>query len=160
VAHDRGAGGNRVALLALQSGGVHLAVRCRGRGAGRLVWTTVAWERADHRFGPLGACGGGGVYRPVSGQPEGRAAPARPRPGTADGTVERLAALPLPGWGPIQWRGIAVTPSSYLVSHVTLVPPTVDPARRDRQRSRYERGACPQDLPRGALFVARARFRG
>ncbi len=42
-------------------------------------------------------------------------------------TVERLAALPLPGWGPVQWRGIAVTPSSYLVSRVTLVPPTVTP---------------------------------
>lgn len=42
-------------------------------------------------------------------------------------TVERLTALPLPGWGPMQWRGIAVTPSSYLVSHVTLVPPTVTP---------------------------------
>jgi hypothetical protein len=42
-------------------------------------------------------------------------------------TVERLTALPLPGWGPVQWRGIAVTRSSYLVSHVTLVPPTVTP---------------------------------
>jgi hypothetical protein len=42
-------------------------------------------------------------------------------------TVERLAALPLPGWGPLQWRGIAVTRSSYLVSRVTLVPPTVTP---------------------------------
>ena len=42
-------------------------------------------------------------------------------------TVERLAALPLPGWGPVQWRGIAVTRSSYLVSHVRLVPPTVTP---------------------------------
>jgi hypothetical protein len=42
-------------------------------------------------------------------------------------TVERLTALPLPGWGPVQWRGIAVTRSSYLVSRVTLVPPTVTP---------------------------------
>jgi len=42
-------------------------------------------------------------------------------------TVERLAALPLPGWGPVQWQGIAVTRSSYLVSRVTLVPPTVPP---------------------------------
>jgi hypothetical protein len=40
-------------------------------------------------------------------------------------TVEHLTALPLPGWGPVQWRGIAVTRSSYLVSRVTLVPPTV-----------------------------------
>jgi hypothetical protein len=42
-------------------------------------------------------------------------------------TVERLTALPLPGWGPVQWRGIAETRSSYLVSRVTLVPPTVTP---------------------------------
>ena len=42
-------------------------------------------------------------------------------------TVERLTALPLPGWGPVQWRGIAVTHASYMVSRVTLVPPTVSP---------------------------------
>ena len=42
-------------------------------------------------------------------------------------TVKRLAALPLPGWGPVQWRGIAVTRSAYLVSRVTLVPPRVTP---------------------------------
>jgi len=35
--------------------------------------------------------------------------------------------LPLPGWGPVQWRGIAVTRSAYLISRVTLVPPTVTP---------------------------------
>ena len=40
-------------------------------------------------------------------------------------TVERLTMLPLPGWGPVRWRGIAVTRSAYLVSHVTLVPPRV-----------------------------------
>jgi hypothetical protein len=42
-------------------------------------------------------------------------------------TVERLTMLPLPGWGPMEWRGIAVTHSAYLVSRVTLVPPTVTP---------------------------------
>jgi hypothetical protein len=42
-------------------------------------------------------------------------------------TVKRLAALPLPGWGPVQWRGIAVTRSAYVVSRVTLVPPSVTP---------------------------------
>ena len=42
-------------------------------------------------------------------------------------TVEGLTILPLPGWGPVQWRGIAVTRSAYLVSRVTLVPPTVTP---------------------------------
>jgi hypothetical protein len=42
-------------------------------------------------------------------------------------TVESRAALPLPGWGPLRWRGIAETHSSYLVSRVTLVPLTVTP---------------------------------
>ena len=42
-------------------------------------------------------------------------------------TVERLNMLPLPGWGPVQWRGIAVTRAAYLVSRVTLVPPSVTP---------------------------------
>jgi hypothetical protein len=42
-------------------------------------------------------------------------------------TVERLAALPLPGWGPLRWRAIAETPAAYLVSRVTLVPWTVTP---------------------------------
>jgi hypothetical protein len=41
--------------------------------------------------------------------------------------VERVAALPLPGWGLLRWRGIAETRSSYLVSRVTLVPLTVTP---------------------------------
>jgi len=45
-----------------------------------------------------------------------------PAPWTADGHVERLAALPLPGWGPIQWRRHCRHASSYLVSHVTLCP--------------------------------------
>jgi hypothetical protein len=47
--------------------------------------------------------------------------------GSQMATVERLAALPLPGWGPGQWRGIAVTRSAYLLSRVTLVPPSVTP---------------------------------
>src|SRR5262249_43943194 len=39
----------------------------------------------------------------------------------------RLTMLPLPGWGPVQWRAIASTRSAYLVSRVTLVPPSVTP---------------------------------
>jgi hypothetical protein len=42
-------------------------------------------------------------------------------------TVERLTMRPLPGWGPVQWRGIAVTRVASLVSRVTLVPPSVTP---------------------------------
>jgi membrane-bound metal-dependent hydrolase YbcI (DUF457 family) len=38
--------------------------------------------------------------------------------------VQRLAALPLPG-GALRWRVIAETASAYLVSHMTLLPPTV-----------------------------------
>jgi hypothetical protein len=39
--------------------------------------------------------------------------------------VQRLAALPLPGSGPLQWRAIAVTDTTYLVSRVSIVPGTV-----------------------------------
>ena len=40
------------------------------------------------------------------------------------------------GWGPVRWRGIAVTRSSYLVSHVTLVPRPY-PRQTSSQRPRH-----------------------
>jgi membrane-bound metal-dependent hydrolase YbcI (DUF457 family) len=40
--------------------------------------------------------------------------------------VQRLTALPLPG-GALRWHGIAEMASAYLVSQVTLFPPTVAP---------------------------------
>jgi hypothetical protein len=72
--------------------------------------------------------------------------------------VERLTALPLPGWGPVQWRGIAVTPSSYLVSRVTLVPPTVTPPDviATGPDTSVVRALRTSRLVR--LFLARARF--
>ena len=39
--------------------------------------------------------------------------------------VQRLAALPLPGGGPWQWRAIAVTDTTYLVSRVAIFPAAV-----------------------------------
>jgi membrane-bound metal-dependent hydrolase YbcI (DUF457 family) len=41
-------------------------------------------------------------------------------------TVQRVSAIPLPG-GPLGWRGIAETPSAYLVSQLALFPPVVSP---------------------------------
>ena len=66
-------------------------------------------------------------YRPVSRLPDGRAVPARPHPWPADGHRRASGSAAAARVGPVQWRGIAVTRSSYLVSHVTLVPPTVSP---------------------------------
>ena len=115
-------------ILALQSGGVHVAFFAGVLGLG--AWYGRRW----HGGGPtmvLGRCGrrgSGGVYRPVSASARRSRSTCSPAPlGPQMATVERLTALPLPGWGPVQWRGIAVTPSSYLVSRVTLVPPTVTP---------------------------------
>ncbi|HEY5866571.1 MAG TPA: metal-dependent hydrolase [Candidatus Tectomicrobia bacterium] len=39
--------------------------------------------------------------------------------------VQRLAALPLPGGGPLQWRAIAETDTTYLVSQVAVFPGAV-----------------------------------
>jgi hypothetical protein len=41
--------------------------------------------------------------------------------GTHMGQVQQVSAIPLPG-GPFAWRGIAETTSSYLVSHISLLP--------------------------------------
>jgi hypothetical protein len=40
--------------------------------------------------------------------------------------VQRVSAIPLPG-SPFAWRGIAETPSMYLVSQVVLLPAAVSP---------------------------------
>jgi hypothetical protein len=57
----------------------------------------------------------------------------RPVLGPQRATVQRVAAIPLPG-GPLGWRGIAETASTYLVSRITLLPSTV---------------AFPQVIPKG-----------
>jgi membrane-bound metal-dependent hydrolase YbcI (DUF457 family) len=126
-------------LLALQSGGAHLAGCAVVVGLG--AWYGRRWHgkgedalrRCRHasaltivlgRWGVAAVAGYIGlclVSQTVAQHLLARAL------GPQMATVERLAALPLPGWGPVQWRGIAVTPTAYLVSRVTLVPPTVTP---------------------------------
>jgi membrane-bound metal-dependent hydrolase YbcI (DUF457 family) len=113
--------------LALQSGGVHLAFFACVMGLG--AWYGRRWRGQEPTI-VLGYCGVVAVVGYIGlclvSQTVAQHMFARSL-GPQQATVERLAALPLPGWGPVQWRGIAVTPSSYLVSHVTLVPPTVTP---------------------------------
>jgi membrane-bound metal-dependent hydrolase YbcI (DUF457 family) len=113
--------------LALQSGGVHVAFFACVMGLG--AWYGRRW----HGRGPtivLGRCGIAAVVGYIGlclvSHTVAQHLLARAL-GPQRVTVERLTALPLPGWGPVQWRGIAVTRSSYLVSRVTLVPPTVTP---------------------------------
>ena len=54
-------------------------------------------------------------------------------------SVQRVSALPLPG-GPLHWRGIAETPSSYLASTMvlpsTIAPPQVIPKGLDHEVAR------------------------
>jgi len=73
-------------------------------------------------------------------------------------TVERLAVLPLPGWGPVQWRGIAVTRSAYLVSRVTLVPPGVTPPEVIAQGPDTSLVQALKTFRLVRLFLDRARF--
>jgi membrane-bound metal-dependent hydrolase YbcI (DUF457 family) len=114
-------------LLALQSGGAHLAFFAGVLGLG--AWYGRRWhgERATMI---LGRCGVAAVLGYIGlclvSQMVAQHLFARALGPQMD-TVERLTALPLPGWGPVQWRGIAVTRSAYLVSRVTLVPPSVTP---------------------------------
>jgi hypothetical protein len=113
--------------LAMQSGGVHLAFFAGVMGLG--AWYGRRW----HGSGPTIVLGRYGVAAVVGyiglclvSQTVAQHMFARAL-GPQRATVERLTALPLPGWGPVQWQAIAVTPSSYLVSRVTLLPPTVTP---------------------------------
>ena len=114
-------------LLALQSGGVHLAFFAAVLGLG--AWCGRHWhgERSTMLLGRggvaavLGYIGLCLVSQTIAQYLFARAL------GPQLATVERLTMLPLPGWGPVQWRGIAVTRSASLVSHVRLVPPRVTP---------------------------------
>jgi membrane-bound metal-dependent hydrolase YbcI (DUF457 family) len=114
-------------LLALQSGGVHLAFFASVLGLG--AWYGRRWQ-GERSTMLLGRCGVAAVLGYIGlclvSQTGAQHLFARAL-GPQMATVERLTALPLPGWGPMQWRGIAVTRAAYLVSHVTLVPPTVTP---------------------------------
>jgi hypothetical protein len=114
-------------VLALQSGGVHLAVFAGVLGLG--AWYGRRWH-GEKLIMLLGRCGVAAVLGYIGlclvSQRVAQHLFARTL-GPQMATVERLTALPLPGWGPVQWRGIAVTRSAYLVSHVSLAPPTVTP---------------------------------
>jgi hypothetical protein len=114
-------------LLALQSGGVHMAFFALVMALG--AWCGRQWKDAGQTI-VLGRCGVAAVAGYiglclVSHTVVQHLMASALGPQVA--TVKRLAALPLPGWGPLQWRGIAETPVSYLISRVTLVPLTVTP---------------------------------
>jgi hypothetical protein len=145
-------------LLALQSGGVHVACFAGVLGLGAWYgrrWIGVRPTIVLGRWGVAAVAGYIGLCLISQTVAQHLLAQAL---GPQMTSVERLTALPLPGWGPVQWRGIAVTPSSYLASQVTLVPPTVTPPDviakgpdtslvRALETSRFVR-----------LFLGRARF--
>jgi len=113
--------------LALQSGGVHLALFAGALGLG--AWYGRRWH-GERLTMLLGRCGIAAVLGYIGlclvSQTLAQHLLTRAL-GPQIASVERLTMLPLPGWGPVQWRGIAVTRSAYLISRVTLVPPTVTP---------------------------------
>ena len=120
--------------LALQSGGAHLAFFAGVLGLGAWYgqrWHGERWTMLLGRWGGVAVLGYIGlclVSQTVAQHLFVRAL------GPQLATVERLTMLPLPGWGPVQWRGIAVTRPASLVSHVRLVPPRVTPAGGQSQR--------------------------
>jgi hypothetical protein len=121
------AGNPALHLLALQSAGVHVAFFALVMGLG--AWGGRRWTSAGHtivlgRWGVAAVAGYVGLCLVCQTVVQHRMARAL---GPQRATVERLAVLPLPGWGPLRWRAIAETPSAYLVSLVTLVPWTVTP---------------------------------
>jgi membrane-bound metal-dependent hydrolase YbcI (DUF457 family) len=121
------AGSPALYRLALQSAGVHVAFFALVMGLG--AWGGRRWQDARQtmvlgRWGGAAVAGYVGLCLVSQTVVQHRMARAL---GPQRATVERLAALPLPGWGPLWWRGIAETPSAYLVSRVTLVPWTVTP---------------------------------
>ena len=145
-------------ILALQSGGVHLAFFACVLGLG--AWCGRRW----HGVGPTMVLGRSGVAAVVGyiglclvSQTVAQHLLARAL-GPQMATVERLSALPLPGWGPVQWRGIAVTSSSYLVSRVTLVPPTVAPPDVIAKGPDTSLVPALRTSRLVRLFLARARF--
>jgi membrane-bound metal-dependent hydrolase YbcI (DUF457 family) len=110
--------------LALQSAGRHviacaLVVRL-------MAWVCRHWK--EHRAVVFGQIGVGAVLGYVAlcvvTQAVAQHQMARTL-GPQMAHVQRLATLPLPGGGPLQWRAIAVTDTTYLVSRVAIFPGTV-----------------------------------
>jgi inner membrane protein len=111
-------------LLALQSAGLHV-IAC-ALVVGLMAWLCRHWkERCAVVLGQIGVGAVLGyvvlcmVTHAVAQHQMARAL------GPQMAQVRRLAALPLPGSGPLQWRTIAVTDTAYLVSRVAIVPGTV-----------------------------------
>jgi hypothetical protein len=94
-------------LLALQSGGVHLAFFAGVLGLG--AWYGRRWH-GERSTMLLGRCGVAAVLGYISlclvSQIVAQHLFTRAL-GPQLATVERLTMLPLPGWGPVQWRGIS-----------------------------------------------------
>jgi membrane-bound metal-dependent hydrolase YbcI (DUF457 family) len=120
--------------LALQSGGVHLAFFAGVLGLG--AWYGRRWH-GERLTMLLGRCGVAAVLGYIGlclvSQTVAQHLFTRAL-GPQLATVERLTMRPLPGWGPMQWRGMAVTHAASLVSHVRLVPPRVTPTGGQGQR--------------------------
>src|SRR5262249_11598739 len=116
-------------LLALQSGGVHLAFFAGVLGLG--AWYGQRWHGEPSTM-LLGRCGVAAVLGYIGlclvSQTVAQHLFARAL-GPQLATVERLTMLPLPGWGPVQWRGIAGARAGVLGSRRALLTPRVAPPR-------------------------------
>jgi membrane-bound metal-dependent hydrolase YbcI (DUF457 family) len=145
-------------LLALQSGGVHLAFFAGVLGLG--TWYGRQWH-GERVTMLLGRCGVAAVLGYIGlclvSQTVAQYLFTRAL-GPHMATVERLSMLPLPGWGPMQWRGIAVTRSAYLVSRVTLLPPTVTPPESIAKGPDTPQVRALRTFRLVRLFLDRARF--
>jgi membrane-bound metal-dependent hydrolase YbcI (DUF457 family) len=111
-------------LLALQSAGLH--VMAFALVVGLMARVCRHWK--EHRAVVLGQIGVGAVLGYVALCVVNHAVAQHQMArtlGSQMAHVQRLAALPLPGSGPLQWRAIAVTDTTYLVSRVTIFPGTV-----------------------------------
>jgi inner membrane protein len=111
-------------LLALQSAGLH--VMAFAVVVGLMAWVCRHWK--ERRAVVLGQVGVSVVLGYVALCVVTHAV-AQHQMSSALGPqmaqVRRLAALPVPAGGPLQWRAIAETDTSYLVSRVAVIPGTV-----------------------------------
>jgi len=113
-----------LALLAWQSAGLHVMVFAAV--VGLMAWVCRQWK--EHRAVVLGQVGVGVVVGYVAlcvvnhSVAQCQMASAL---GPQSTSVRRLAALPVPGGGPWQWRAIAETDTVYLVSRVSVFSVTV-----------------------------------
>jgi membrane-bound metal-dependent hydrolase YbcI (DUF457 family) len=111
-------------LLALQSAGLHM-IAC-ALVVRLMAWVCRHWK--EHRAVVFGQIGVGAVLGYVALCVVTHAVAQHQMARTLGpqmAHVQRLATLPLPGGGPLQWRAIAVTDTTYLVSRVAIFPGTV-----------------------------------